>query len=55
MLLSLISGPLPPRGLSDSETGLCAGDSGFLEDMVLGIDANGGFELSDTGITPDGR
>jgi hypothetical protein len=55
MLLSLISGPLPPRGLNDSVTGLSDGGSGSLVGMVLDIKANGGFELSGTRITPGGR
>src|ERR1017187_4343988 len=40
MLLSFISGLLPPRGRSDSVTGLFDGDSGFLVGMVLNIKAN---------------
>jgi hypothetical protein len=55
MLLSFISELLPPRGPSDSVTGLFDGSSGFLVGMVLDIKANGGFELSDARITPDGR
>jgi hypothetical protein len=35
MLLSLVSGLLPPRGVSDSLTGLFDEDSGFLEGMFL--------------------
>ena len=55
MLLSFVSGPLPPRGLSDSVTGMFDGGSGFLAGMVLESRANGGFELPDTLITPNGR
>lgn len=55
MLLSFISGPLPPRHPSGSAAGLFDGGIGFPVGMVLDIKANGGFKLSDVRITPSGR
>lgn len=53
MLLSFVSWPLPPRGLGGSVAFLFEGGSGFPVGMVFDIRANGGFEWSDTRITPD--
>jgi hypothetical protein len=55
MLLSFIFELLPPRVPSESETGLFEGDSEFLVGMDVDNGTSGGFELSDTRITPGGR
>lgn len=55
MLLSFVSGLLPPRGPGDSASGPFDVGPGFPVGMALDIRANRGFELPGTRITPDSR